>query len=42
MCYGVIVLSVAEWIKAQDFDASAGGERPVRVPVRAAALCPYV
>ena len=34
--------SVAEWIKAQDFDASAGGESPVRAPVRAAALCPYV
>ena len=36
------VPSVAEWLKAQDFDASAGGESPVRAPVRAATLCPYV
>ena len=36
------VPSVTEWIKAQDFDASAGGESPVQTPVRAATLCPYV
>ena len=29
-----IVPSVAEWLKARDFDASAGGESPVRAPVR--------
>ena len=33
---------VAEWLKAQDFDASAGGDSPVRAPVQAATLCPYV
>ena len=31
---------LAEWIKAPDFDASAGGESPVRAPVRAATLVP--
>ena len=36
------VLSVAEWIKAPDLDASAGGESPGRTPVRAATLCLYV
>ena len=36
-----IVPSVAEWIKALESDASAGGESPVRAPVRAATLCPY-
>ena len=35
------VPSVAEWIKALESDASAGGESPVRAPVRAATLCPY-
>ena len=35
------ILSVAEWSKAQESDASAGGESPVRAPVRAATLCPY-
>ena len=35
------VPSLTEWIKAPDFDASAGGgETPVRAPVRAATLCP--
>ena len=38
----VLVLSVAEWSKALESDASAGGESPVRAPVRAATLCPYV
>ena len=33
--------SVAEWSKALESDASAGGESPVRAPVRAATLCPY-
>ena len=37
----VNVPSVAEWIKALESDASAGGESPVRAPVRAATLCPY-
>ena len=27
-----IVPSVAEWLKAQDLDASAGGESPVQAP----------
>ena len=36
------VPSVAEWSKALESDASAGGESPVRAPVRAATLCPYV
>ena len=36
------VPSVAEWIKASEYDASAGGGSPVRAPVRAATLCPYV
>ena len=36
-----IVPSVAEWSKALESDASAGGESPVRAPVRAATLCPY-
>ena len=35
------VPSVAEWYKALESDASAGGESPVRAPVRAATLCPY-
>ena len=35
------VPSVAEWSKALESDASAGGESPVRAPVRAATLCPY-
>ena len=35
------VPSVAEWSKALESDASAGGESPVRVPVQAATLCPY-
>ena len=35
------VSSVAEWSKAPESDASAGGESSVRAPVRAAALCPY-
>ena len=35
------VLFVAEWIKAPDFDASAGGESPVRAPMRVDTLCPY-
>ena len=30
-----------EWSKALESDASAGGESPVRAPVRAATLCPY-
>ena len=38
----LVVPSVAEWLKARDFDVSAGGESPVRAPVRAATLCPYV
>ena len=38
----VNVPSVAEWSKALESDASAGGESPVRAPVRAAILCPYV
>ena len=33
--------SVAEWSEALESDASAGGESPVRAPVRAATLCPY-
>ena len=37
----IFVPSVAEWIKALESDASAGGESPVRAPVRAATLCPY-
>ena len=37
----MIVSSVAEWSKALESDASAGGESPVRAPVRAATLCPY-
>ena len=36
-----IVPSVAEWSIALESDASAGGESPVRAPVRAATLCPY-
>ena len=36
-----LVPSVAEWFKALESDASAGGESPVRAPVRAATLCPY-
>ena len=36
------VSSVAEWIQAPESDASAGGESPVRAPVQAATLCPYV
>ena len=36
----IFVPSVTEWIKAQDFDASAGFASPVRAPVRAATLCP--
>ena len=35
------VPSVAEWSKMPESDASAGGESPVRAPVRAATLCPY-
>ena len=35
------VPSVTEWSKAPESDASAGGESPVRDPVRAATLCPY-
>ena len=35
------VPSVAEWSKALESDASAGGESPDRAPVRAATLCPY-
>ena len=35
------VPSVAEWSKALESDATAGGESPVRAPVRAATLCPY-
>ena len=37
----LVVPSVAEWSKALESDASAGGESPVRAPVRAATLCPY-
>ena len=37
-----LVPSVAEWSKALESDASGGGESPVRAPVRAATLCPYV
>ena len=37
----IISPSVAEWSKALESDASAGGESPVRAPVRAATLCPY-
>ena len=37
-----LVPSVAEWILAPESDAGAGGESPVRAPVRAATLCPYV
>ena len=33
---------MAEWLKAPKYDANAGGESPVRGPVRAATLCPYV
>ena len=36
-----MIPSVAEWSKALESDASAGGESPVRAPVRAATLCPY-
>ena len=36
------VPSVAEWVKAPESDASTGSESPVRAPVRAATLCPYV
>ena len=32
------ISSVAEWSKALESDASAGGESPVRAPVRAATL----
>ena len=39
--YVYFVPSVAEWSKALESDASAGGESPVRAPVRAATLCPY-
>ena len=40
--FGVFfVPSVAEWSKALESDASAGGESPVRAPVRAVTLCPY-
>ena len=35
------VPSVAEWSKALESDATAGGESPVRAPVLAATLCPY-
>ena len=35
------VPSVAERSKALESDAGAGGESPVRAPVRAATLCPY-
>ena len=38
---GFKVPSVAEWSKALESDATAGGESPVRAPVRAATLCPY-
>ena len=41
ICSARIVPSVAEWSKALESDASAGGESPVRAPVRAATLCPY-
>ena len=34
------VPSVAEWSKALESDANAGGESPVGAPVRAATLCP--
>ena len=34
--------SVAERIKAPEYDASAGGENPVRAPAQAATLCPYM
>ena len=37
----IYVPSVAEWSKALESDASAGGESPVRAPVRAATLCPH-
>ena len=37
----LFVPSVAEWSKALESDASAGGGSPVRAPVRAATLCPY-
>ena len=37
----IISPPVAEWSKALESDASAGGESPVRAPVRAATLCPY-
>ena len=36
------VPSVAEWPRALESDASAGGESPVRAPVRAVTLCPYM
>ena len=39
-CYVIDVPSVAEWSKALESDATAGGESPVRAPVRAATLCP--
>ena len=39
--YVSLVVSVAEWSKALESDANAGGESPVRAPVRAATLCPY-
>ena len=35
------VPSVAEWSKAPESDASAGGGSPVRASVLAATLCPY-
>ena len=35
------VPSVAEWSREPESDAGAGGESPVRAPVRAATLCPY-
>ena len=31
---------MAEWSKALESDAGAGGESPVQAPVRAATLCP--
>ena len=32
--FAVIIPSVAEWPRALESDASAGGESPVRAPVR--------
>ena len=34
-------LDMILFITALESDASAGGESPVRAPVRAATLCPY-